>query len=53
MEMRNIFTKFQLEKPTGNGSHRRPMHRWEDITMGLQERECEGMDWIQLAQDVF
>jgi hypothetical protein len=30
----------------------RPRHRWEDkIMMDLQEVECRGMDWIQLAQD--
>ena len=27
-------------------------HRWEDnIKMELQEVECEGVDWIELAQD--
>jgi len=31
------------------GRHR---HKWEDyITMDLQEVECVGMDWIELAQD--
>jgi hypothetical protein len=26
--------------------------RWEDdIKMGLQKVVCEGMDWIELAQD--
>jgi len=30
----------------------RPRCRWEDnIKMDLQEAECEGMDWIELAQD--
>jgi hypothetical protein len=30
----------------------RPRRRWEDnIKMDLQEVECGGMDWIQLAQD--
>jgi hypothetical protein len=30
----------------------RPRHRWEDsIKMDLQELECGGMDWIDLAQD--
>jgi hypothetical protein len=30
----------------------RPRHRWEDnIKMDLQEAGCEGMDWIDVAQD--
>jgi hypothetical protein len=30
----------------------RPRHRWEDnIEMDIQEMECEGMDWTDLAQD--
>jgi len=30
----------------------RPRRRWEDnIKMDLQEVECEGMDWMELAQD--
>jgi len=30
----------------------RPRHRWEDnIKTDLQEVGCEGMDWIELAQD--
>jgi hypothetical protein len=30
----------------------RPRHRWEDnIMMDIQEMECGGMDWIELAQD--
>ena len=29
-----------------------PRHRWEyNIKMNLQEVGCEGMDWIDLAQD--
>ena len=41
-----------MGKPEGNrllGRHRR---KWEDNTkMDLQEVRCEGMDWIDLAQD--
>jgi len=34
-------------KPLG-----RPRRRWEDnIKMDLQEVGCEGMDWIDMAQD--
>ena len=30
----------------------RPRCRWEDnIKMDLQETGCQGMDWIELAQD--
>ena len=30
----------------------RPRHRWEDnIRMDLQEVGCEGVDWVELAQD--
>ena len=36
-----------LRRPFG-----RPRHRWEDnIKMDLQEVGCEGMDWINVAQD--
>jgi len=40
----------------GNPEGKRPLgrrrRRWEDnIKMGLYEVECEGMDWIDLAQD--
>jgi hypothetical protein len=29
----------------------RPRRRWEDnIKMDLQEVDCEGMDWIELAR---
>jgi hypothetical protein len=41
-----------LRKPEGMrplGRHRR---RWEDnIKIDLQDVECGGMDWIELAQD--
>ena len=27
----------------------RPRRRWDDSMMGLQEVDCGGMDWIELA----
>ena len=39
-------------KPEGKRPLGRPRHRWEDnIKMYLQEVQCGGMDWIELAQD--
>jgi len=39
--------KHEGKRPLG-----RSRHRWEDnIKMDLQEVGCEGMDWIDLAQD--
>jgi hypothetical protein len=39
-------------KPEGKRPLGRPRHRWEDnIKMDLQEVECGGMGWIELAQD--
>ena len=36
----------------GRGPLGRPRRRWEDnIKMDLQEVECGGIDWIDLAQD--
>jgi len=44
---RVLVGKLQGSRPLG-----RPRHRWENnITMDLQEVGCEGMDWIELAQD--
>jgi len=38
--------KTEGKRPLG-----RPRHRWEDnIKMDLQEVECGGMDWMELAQ---
>jgi len=39
-------------KPEGKRALRRPMRRWENkIKKNLQEVGCEGMDWIEFAQD--
>ena len=41
-----------VEKPEGMMPIGRPRHRWEDnIKMDLQEVECGGTYWIDLAQD--
>ena len=39
-------------KPDGKRPLERPRRRWADnIKMDLQEAECGGLDWIELAQD--
>jgi hypothetical protein len=39
-------------KPEGKRQLGRPRGRWKDhIKMDLQELDCEGMDWIDLAED--
>ena len=39
-------------KAEGKRPFGRPRRRWEDnIKMDLTEVGCEGMDWIELAQD--
>ena len=41
-----------MRNPEGKSTLGRPRHRWEDnIKMDLQEVECRGMNWIDLAQD--
>jgi hypothetical protein len=44
---RVLVGKHEGKRPLG-----RPRRRWEDnITIDLQEGECGGMDWIELAHD--
>ena len=38
-------------KPEGKRPLGRPRHRCDNIKMDLQEVGCEGMGWIELAQD--
>jgi len=41
-----------LGKPEGKKPLGRPRRRWKDnMKMDLQEVGCEGIDWIDLAQD--
>jgi len=41
-----------VEKPERKRALGRPRRRWKDnIKMDLQEVGCEGVDWIELAQD--
>ena len=41
-----------MGKPEGKRPLGRPRRRWEDnINMDFQEVGCEGVDWIELAQD--
>jgi len=50
-ESGNVY-RVLVGKPEGKRSLGRPRHRWEDnIKMDLQEMGCEGMDWMDVAQD--
>jgi hypothetical protein len=50
-EKRNAYRIF-VGKPEGKRPLRRPRRRWVDnIKMDLREIGCDGMDWIDLAQD--
>jgi len=50
-ERRGVY-RVLVRKPEGRRPLGRSRHRWGDNTkMDLQEVECGGMDWINLAQD--
>jgi len=49
-EIRGVYRVLE-GKPEGKGPLRRPRRRWKDsIKMDLQEVECGGRDWLELAQ---
>jgi hypothetical protein len=50
-EKRNAY-RILVGKPGGKSPLGRPRRRWVDnIKMDLREIGCDGMDWIDLAQD--
>jgi len=50
-ERRGVY-RVLVGKPEGKRPLGRPRRRWDDnVKMDLQEVGCEGMDWIELAQD--
>jgi len=50
-ERRGVY-RVLVGKPEGKRPLGRPKRWWEDnIKMDLQEVGCEGMDWIELAQN--
>jgi len=52
MEERRSVYRVLMGKPEGKRQLGRQMRRCEDnIKMDVQEVGCEGMDWIELAQD--
>ena len=52
MGKRRVVYRVLVGKPEGKRPLGRHRSRWEDnIKMALQEEGCEGMDWIELAQD--
>ena len=50
-ESRGLY-RVLVGKPEGKKPLGRPRHSWENnIKMDLQEVGCEGMDWLDLAED--
>jgi hypothetical protein len=50
-ERRGVY-RVLVGKPEGKRPLGRPRRRWEDnIKIKFHEVGCEGMDWIELAQD--
>jgi len=49
---RRVVYRGLVGRPEGKRPLGRPKRRWKDnIKMGVREVGCEGMDWIELAQD--
>jgi hypothetical protein len=47
-----VYNRILVGKPEGKRPFGRPRRRWEDsIKMDLQEVECVGLDWVDLAQN--
>jgi hypothetical protein len=52
MEEKRVVDRVLAWKPVGKRALGRNRRRWEDnIKMDLEEVECRGIDWIELAQD--
>jgi hypothetical protein len=51
VERRDVYMGL-MENPERRRPVGIPRRRWEDnIKMDLQEVDCAGMDWVELAQD--